>query len=112
MKTWRVVTTLSFTFSFLAAAFIFTTPLRYPGFTFLWRSIVIFLIHLVVILGLLVLRQLWSHRLFSRALFAMGLLLTALTALSYMGLPILAVSVLALFGMFVSSRSLDDTRGQ
>ena len=105
MKTWRSVSLISVIIGLLAFTFIFTTPLRYPGFIFFWRPIMIFLIPLVVIVGILPLRLRWSHSRFSKMLFISVLLFLGLSAFGYMAWPILAVSLLALLGMFIASRT-------
>ena len=108
MKTWRVVTLLSFTISIAVVAFIITIQLRYPDFMFFWKPIVVFLIPLIVILALLNLRHRWTHIPFSRALLAASLAFIALTALGYMGLPILGVALVALLALFIASRALSE----
>jgi hypothetical protein len=106
MKTWRIVSLISYTVFLLAAAIIFTTPLRFPDFIFFWRPMLIFFIPLVVIVLLLALRQRWDHPRYSRALVLAAILFAGLTAFGYMGLPILGVCLLALLGLFIASRAL------
>lgn len=110
MKTWRVVSLTCYTVSLLSVAFIFTTPLRYPDFIFVWRPIVIFLVPLAVIVALLALRQTWPHYRFVKALFVAALLFLALTAFEYMAMPILGVGLIALLAMFIASRALAGPR--
>jgi RsiW-degrading membrane proteinase PrsW (M82 family) len=106
MKTWRMIFLLSLIILFLTAAFIFTTPLRYPGYIFSWRLTLIFLSPLVVLLCLLAVLTRWPHSQFSKSLLLSALLFLGLSILGNMALPVLGVSLIALLGMSVASRQL------
>jgi len=112
MKTWRIVSLVTYSVSLTLVAFILTTPLRYPDFIIAWQPMVVSLTPLLVIVGLLALRKRWPHHRFSAALIAAALLFIALTALRYMAWPLLAVAFLALLGMFVASRVLLNAESQ
>jgi hypothetical protein len=112
VKTWRIASLIVYSVSFVLVAFMLTTPLRYPDFMFVWQPVAIFLTPLLVIVGLLALRQRWQHHRFSAALLAAALIFIALTTLGYMAWPILAVAFLALLGMFIASRALPNAMNE
>jgi len=112
MKTWRVASLVTYSVSITLVAFILTTPLRYPDFIFVWQPMAVFLTPLLVIVGLLALRQRWPHHRFSAALLAAAFLFITLTALGFMAWPILAAAFLALLGMFVASRAQPSAKSQ
>ncbi|MEJ2600729.1 MAG: hypothetical protein P8Z00_20530 [Anaerolineales bacterium] len=106
MKTWRITFLLSLSILFLAAAFIFTTPLRLPGYIYSWMDALFFLSPLVVLICLLAARIRWPHSRFSMTLLLCMPLFFGLGIFGYMALLVLGVSLVALLGMFVASRQL------
>jgi uncharacterized membrane protein YjjP (DUF1212 family) len=106
MKTWRIVTLVSFTFFLLMTAWIFSAPLQYPDARFSWRPVVIFLLPVFLILLLLLLRHRLTHRQFVLPVLAAAAVFIVLTLFGYMGPPILLVAAIACGAILVASRSL------